>query len=34
VLLVTEDHPSDTYRAIYTVKFAGWVYALHCFEKA
>ena len=24
---------SDTYRAIYTVKFAGWVYVLQCFQK-
>ena len=23
----------DTYRAVYTVKFAGWVYVLHCFQK-
>jgi phage-related protein len=27
VLEVVEDHPGDTYRAVYTVKFAGWVYA-------
>ena len=33
VLEVVEDHRSDTYRAVYTVKFAGWVYVLHCFQK-
>lgn len=21
------------YRAVYTVRFAGWVYVLHCFQK-
>ncbi|MDZ4280012.1 MAG: type II toxin-antitoxin system RelE/ParE family toxin [Hydrogenophaga sp.] len=26
VLEVVEDHQGDTYRAVYTVKFAGWVY--------
>lgn len=33
VLEVVEDHQGDTYRAVYTVKFAGWVYVLHCFRK-
>ena len=33
VLEVVEDHQGDTYRAVYTVKFAGWVYVLHCFQK-
>ena len=33
VLEVVEDYRSDTYRAVYTVKFAGWVYVLHCFQK-
>jgi phage-related protein len=33
VLEVVEDHESDTYRAVYTVRFAGWVYVLHCFQK-
>lgn len=33
VLEVVEDHRGDTYRAIYTVRFAGWVYVLHCFQK-
>jgi phage-related protein len=33
VLEVVEDSRGDTYRAVYTVKFAGWVYVLHCFRK-
>jgi phage-related protein len=33
VLEVVEDSGGDTYRAVYTVKFAGWVYVLHCFQK-
>ncbi len=33
VLEVIEDHDGDTYRAVYTVKFAGVVYVLHCFQK-
>lgn len=33
VLEVVEDHQGDTYRAVYTVKFAGWIYVLHCFQK-
>ena len=33
VLEVVEDFRSDTYRAVYTVKFAGWVYVLHCLQK-
>jgi phage-related protein len=33
VLEVVEDGRSETYRAVYTVKFAGWVYVLHCFQK-
>lgn len=32
VLEIVEDHRSDTYSAVYTVKFAGW-YVLHCFQK-
>ena len=32
VLEVVEDFRSDTYRAVYTVKFAGWVYVLHCLQ--
>jgi phage-related protein len=33
VLEVVEDFFGDTYRAVYTVRFAGWVYVLHCFQK-
>ena len=33
VLEVVENHDGDTYRAVYTVRFKGVVYALHCFEK-
>ena len=33
VLEVVEDHDGDTYRAVYTVKFAGAVYVLHSFQK-
>jgi phage-related protein len=30
---IVEDHATDTYRAIYTVRFAGVVYVLHAFQK-
>ena len=33
VLEVVEDDRGNTYRAVYTVKFAGWVYVLHCVQK-
>jgi phage-related protein len=33
VLEVIEDHQGDTYRAVYTVRFAAAVYVLHCFQK-
>ena len=33
VLEVVEDYRSGTYRAVYTVKFSGWIYVLHCFQK-
>ena len=33
VLEVVEDFKSDTYRAVYTVKFSNAVYVLHCFQK-
>lgn len=33
VLEVVEDHDGDTYRAVYTVRFAEVVYVLHCFQK-
>src|SRR5919106_967989 len=33
VLEIVEDHDGNTYRAVYTVKFAGVVYVLHAFQK-
>lgn len=33
VLEMVEDHRGDTYRAIYTVRFASGVYVLHAFQK-
>lgn len=33
VLEIVEDHHSDSYRTVYTVKFAGAVYVLHAFQK-
>lgn len=33
VVEILEDHDGDTYRAVYTVKFAGVVYVLHAFQK-
>ena len=33
VLELIEDFRTDTYRAVYTVKFAEVVYILHCFQK-
>lgn len=33
VVEVIKDFAGDTYRAVYTVKFAGIVYVLHCFQK-
>lgn len=33
VLEIVEDFRGDTYRAVYTVKFAGAVYVLHAFQK-
>lgn len=30
---VMEDYRGDTYRAVYTVRFAGTVYVLHVFQK-
>ncbi|HZL30738.1 MAG TPA: type II toxin-antitoxin system RelE/ParE family toxin [Pseudolabrys sp.] len=33
VLEVVEDFDGDTYRAVYTVKFAGRIYVLHVFQK-
>lgn len=33
VLEVVDDYQSDTYRAVYTVRFHGVVYVLHAFQK-
>ncbi len=33
VLEVVEDYNANTYRAVYTVQFAGVVYVLHAFQK-
>ena len=33
VLEVVANHDGDTYRAVYTVRFAEAVYVLHCFQK-
>jgi phage-related protein len=33
VLEIVEDHDGDTYRAVYTVRFAEAVYVLHVFQK-
>jgi phage-related protein len=33
VLEIVSDHSGDTYRAVYTVKFATAVYVLHAFQK-
>ena len=33
VLEVMEDHDGETFRAVYTVRFKGVIYVLHCFQK-
>ncbi len=33
VLEMVEDHCGDTYRAVYTVRFATRIYVLHVFQK-
>jgi phage-related protein len=33
VLEIIEDYRGDTFRAVYTLRFAGTVYALHAFRK-
>ena len=33
VLEIVDDYDGDTYRAVYTVRFAGIVYVLHAFQK-
>ena len=30
---IVDDHDGDTYRAVYTIRFAGVVYVLHAFQK-
>jgi phage-related protein len=33
VLEIVSDHVGDTYRAVYTLKFAAAIYVLHAFQK-
>lgn len=33
VLEIVDDYQTDTYRAVYTVKFADAIYVLHAFQK-
>jgi phage-related protein len=33
VLEIVRDHQGDTFRSIYTVRFAGAIYVLHAFQK-
>jgi phage-related protein len=33
VLEIVEDFDTNTYRAVYTVRFREYVYVLHCFQK-
>jgi phage-related protein len=33
VFEIVEDFSGDTYRAVYTVRFAGVIYVLHAFQK-
>jgi phage-related protein len=33
VLEIVDDHRGDTYRAVYTVRFASVIYVLHVFQK-
>lgn len=33
ILEIVEDHQTDTYRALYTVKFSELIYVLHAFQK-
>jgi phage-related protein len=33
ILEIVENHAGDTYRAVYTVRLAGRIYALHAFQK-
>ena len=33
VLEIVDDFDGDTYRGVYTVRFFGVIYVLHCFQK-
>ncbi len=33
VVEIVDDYDGDTYRSVYTIKFAGVVYVLHVFQK-
>ena len=33
IVEIVKDHRGDTFRAVYTVRFAGMVYVLHAFQK-
>jgi phage-related protein len=33
VLEIVDDFAGDAYRGVYTVRFAGAIYVLHCFQK-
>ena len=33
VLEIVDDFDGDTYRGVYTVRFLGVIYVLHCFQK-
>jgi len=33
VVEIVDDYQTDTYRAVYTVRFSEWVYVLHAFQK-
>ena len=33
VMEIVDDYNSDTYRAVYAVRFKGVVFVLHCFQK-
>ena len=33
IVEIVTDHRGDTFRAVYTVRFAGAIYVLHAFQK-
>jgi phage-related protein len=33
ILKIVEDHDTNTFRVLYTVRFAGAIYVLHAFQK-